>query len=239
MFKIKPNLLSDKIEPLDKQIERNSDDIALPKLSNNFMWIISASAGQGKTTLLMNLLKIKHSDGGLGKFYKKIYIFSPTHKLDKKRDDLIEELGDEQTYDDLNDSNVNDMVQKIKSEEDFKKDHYLVIMDDCLDALPKSVTKSPIHNLIISRRHLHCSIVVLTQSYVRVPNLWRRNSNLISFFGSNNKKEIESMVDDINYDHKTLEELIEFSTKEPHSFITIKLGQGKPLFYKKFSRIIL
>jgi hypothetical protein len=238
MFSVIKNPLTDKIKPLDRQIEENDPNQALPKLSNNFMWIISGGAGSGKTNLLLNMLSIPHSQGGMGKYYNKIYFISPTGGLDPKLDELLSELEPEQKYDQLDDENITAIIKDIRSQEDFKKEHYLLILDDCLNELPHTISKSKIHQFIISRRHLHCSVVVLTQSYVRVPNLWRRNCNLISFFASNNRKEVDSLIQDINDDPDKMMTLLKFSTQEPHSFLTIKMGVLKPIFYKKFDRIM-
>jgi hypothetical protein len=231
--------LTDKINALDSQIEENNDSDAIPKLKNNFFWIISGGAGSGKTTMLLNLLQIKHKEGGLGKFYKKIYLISPTHRLDNKLEDLVEELGPEQTYSELNDNTIQSITNDIKNTENFKKEHFLIIMDDCLGMMPNIMTKSKAHTMLISRRHLHATVICLVQSYVRIPNLWRRNANLISFFGTQNKKEIQSLIDDVNGDEELLRMVIEDATEEPHSFLTIKLNSGKPIFYKKFNKYLL
>ena len=70
--------------------------------------------------MLLNLLQIKHKEGGLGKFYKKIYLISPTHRLDNKLEDLVEELGPEQTYSELNDNTIESITNDIKNTENFK-----------------------------------------------------------------------------------------------------------------------
>lgn len=237
MYSVIKNPITDKIKPLDRQIEENDPNQALPKLSNNFLWLISGGAGSGKSNLLLNMLAIPYSQGGMGKYYDKIYFISPTGGLDPKFDELLEELEPEQKYDELNDDNIEAIIKNIRSQENFKKEHYLLILDDCLNEFGTALKRSKIHQFIISRRHLHTTIVILTQSYVRVPNLWRRNCNLISFFASNNKKEIESLVEDINDDKDKMMSLINFATKEPHSFLTIKMGVLEPIYYKKFDRI--
>jgi hypothetical protein len=235
-FITKEHPLTKEMNALDRQVEEGSVYDAIPKLSNNFFWIICAPAGGGKTTMLLNLMRISHKKGGLGKYYKKIFIISPTHQLDDKLQELTEELGDEQCFDELNDATVDTIKQSIKSDEDFKKEHYLIIMDDCLGMMPSSSSKSKAHNLLISRRHLHCSIILLVQSYIRIPNLWRRNANLISFFGTPNKKEVECLLDDINDDPEKMTQLIKDATEENHSFLTIRFMNGSPIYYKKFDK---
>jgi hypothetical protein len=230
--------LTSKMNALDNQVEDNNPNDAIPKLSNNFFWIISGGAGSGKTTMLLNLMRISHRKGGLGKYYKKIYIISPTHKLDDKLAELVDELGEEQCFSELNNETVDTIIKDIEADPDFKKEHYLIIMDDCLGSLPSTTGKSKAHTLLISRRHLHATIICLVQSYIRVPNLWRRNANLISFFGSANRGEIQSLIDDVNGDEDLMRKLIDDATNDKHGFLTIKLGLGQPLFYKKFDRYI-
>ena len=228
--------LTSKMNALDNQVEENDINDAIPKLSNNFFWIISGGAGSGKTTMLLNLMRINHKNGGLGKYYKKIYIISPTHKLDDKLSELVDELGDEQCFNELNDDTVEKIEQDIRDDPDFKKEHYLIIMDDCLGMMPKAIGKSKAHTLLISRRHLHATIICLVQSYIRIPNLWRRNANLISFFGTHNKGEIQSLIDDVNGDEDEMRKLIHDATSDKHGFLTIKMGGGHPVYYRKFDR---
>jgi hypothetical protein len=233
-----PHPLTSKMNALDNQVEDNNPNDAIPRLANNFFWIISGGAGSGKTTMLLNLIRINHKKGGLGKYYKKIYLISPTHRLDDKLAELVDELGDEQCFNELTDETVETIIKDIEADPDFKKEHYLIILDDCLGMLPKATGKSKAHTLLISRRHLHATIICLVQSYIRIPNLWRRNANLISFFGTHNKGEIQSLIDDVNGDEEDMKKLIHDATKEKHGFLTIKMGLGHPLFYKKFDRYL-
>jgi hypothetical protein len=233
-----PHPLTKQMNALDNQVEENNPNDALPKLSNNFFYIVSGSAGSGKTTVLLNLMRISHKKGGLGKYYKKIYLISPTHKLDAKLEELVDELGPDQCYSDLSDETVDNIVKDIEGDPDFKKEHYLIIMDDCMGQLPHAVGKSKAHTLLISRRHLHATIICLVQSYIRIPNLWRRNSSIISFFGSPNRGEVNSLIEDVNGDEDLMRKLIDDATNEPHGFLTIKLGSGRPIFYKRFDRYL-
>lgn len=238
-LKTKEHHLTSVLNALDNQIEDYPIDEAIPPLANNFFWIISGSAGSGKTTMLLNLLKTPHKKGGLGKYYHKIFIISPTHSLDNKLEPLIKELGPTQCFNELNDENCENIMDQIKNDEKFSKEHFLVILDDCLGMLPPTVGKSKAHSLLISRRHLHCTIICSVQSYIRIPNLWRRNANLISFFHSQNRGEVDSLVDDINCDDELIRKLLSDATNKKHSFLTIRLGSGPPIFYKKFDRYLL
>jgi hypothetical protein len=43
----------------------------------------------------------------------------------------------------------------------------------------------------------------------------------------------------VNGDEDLMKKLIEDATNDKHGFLTIKLGLGKPLFYKKFDRYLV
>ena len=74
------------IRPLDKQV--NTEPSLVPKAP--FSMYLSASKGQGKSTVLLNLLL---SDELLSNKFNQIYIISPTNKLDEKMQVLKETKG--------------------------------------------------------------------------------------------------------------------------------------------------
>ena len=62
-------------------------------------------------------------------------------------------------------------------------------------------------------------------------------SKLIS--NSNNKQEFDSIKDNLNVDDKLFEKVYDFATSEPNSFLHVSFSGNKPIFFKKFDRIIL
>jgi len=243
MFKVKPNKLTEKLKPLDNQLNRNDVDEPLPH-TKSIIWIIVGSKGRGKTSLLINTLKTK--DGGYKKFFDNIYLFSPTGKSDTKIKKLVNELEeDNKYYDEFNEENMNDVFDKIKAfNQEYKEEnpnstpHNLIIFDDCLSDLPKSMEKSSLNRLIPNARHHNTYLIFLVQRYVGCNRLIRSQPDLISFFRSDNRKELEALTDDVNIDKDKLIALYKFATDDdPNGFLHINLLTRK--FYKKFDEILI
>ncbi len=58
-------------------------------------------------------------------------------------------------------------------------------------------------------------------------------------FPTQNKREFSALEDDLNVDPVLLKSLYEFATAEDRSFLHINLFGSRPVFYKKFDRVIL
>lgn len=239
MLSTKKTDLSDIIKPLDNQLNRNDLDGPLPKTKSVCM-IICGSKGRGKTTLAMNILKSKK---GYKKYFDNIYLFSPTAKSDTKMKKLVDELEeDNKYYDEFNEQNMIEVFDKIKeSNEEIKAEdkepHNLIIFDDCMTSLPKSMQQSTLNKLIPNARHHNCYLMFLVQRYVGVSPLIRSQADVISFFKTDNNKELSWLIEDINYDKNKMQMLYEFATEKPNDFLHINLLTRK--FYKNFDEIIL
>jgi Cdc6-like AAA superfamily ATPase len=238
-FEVTTNELSGKIMPFDHQVKKSDDP--LPR-SAGVIWIMSGKKGSGKSNLILNVLKRKGSP--YKKFYDNIFLISPTAGKDEKFKKFISELEKEGKYYDTLDESIIDAVlaQVKKFNEEFdekaekRKPENLLILDDCIHLMPKSNTTSNINQLFTTSRHNKLSVWVATQKYNKINPLIRANADLISFFRSDNRKEIATLIDDINVDKPLFEKIYEFCTEEPNSFMHISLF-GKIKFYRKFDRI--
>ncbi len=238
-FELTKNKLSNQIMPYDHQVKKSDDP--LPR-SAGIIWIMSGKKGSGKSNLILNVLKRKGSP--YKKFYDNIFLISPTAGKDEKFKKFIGELEKEgKYYDTLDESIIDAVLKQVKTfNEDFdegeegRKPENLLILDDCIHLMPKSNTISNINQLFTTSRHNQLSVWVATQKYNKINPLIRANADLISFFRSDNRKEIATLIDDINVEKKLFEQIYEFCTNEPNSFMHISLF-GKIKFYKKFDKI--
>jgi hypothetical protein len=242
MFRLEKNKLSDKLTPLDKQVTRTDDP--LPKGSTGLIWIIAGRKGSGKSSLLLNSLKTKQKDGGFKKVFHRIHLVSPTARNDKKFSKLVDELEEDGRYHEkLTDEVIRKIVEDTKQfneSEEEEDPRSLLILDDCMTDLPKATEKGSFNDLIILARHYKLSVFILCQRYIGVNRIARANADLISFFRTDNKKELKTLTDDVNVDGDKLEVLYEFSTKDsPNDFLHINLLSTPITFFKKFDRIIL
>ena len=241
MITQKPNKLSKELLPYDNTVV--FDESPLPKKPCNYC--ILGRKGCGKTTLFLNLLNKKHSPWN--KMFHTIHLFSPTAEKDDKMADLVDELmEDGQFFDELSDESIDVALENIeqfnkqwKEKKKKGKPCHLLVYDDCIHFL-KGKKSRKIDEIFTQNRHYGVYNIILLQKWNSyMPTIIRANLDCISFFGSANKKERKSFVDEMNMDEDLLERLIEYSTSEPYSFLHINMYSKPTRFYKKFDRLII
>ena len=255
MFKVESNPLSSEMTALDHQVD-NGKNAPFPK--SNFLYLIVGGIGSGKTTTALRLLKIPKENGGFRKAFNRIYIVSPTAKYDNKWDRLVNEVDLEGNYyTECTDDTIGEIIEKIEEyNEDFKASsgsdtakgrlehkgkspNNLVIIDDCVDSLTKR-KKSKLDKLILTLRHLKTTVFLMSQKLNSIPTLIRAQARCITFFPTINKREEQTFFNEINIGEELFKKIMDFcTTGDDHPFIHCKLGEGKPIFFKKYDRILL
>ena len=243
-FQIKKNNLSNELKAHDGKKKFNIDDPL--SLDAYTIHIIVGSKGSGKTSLLLSMLKSKDI---YRKHFNNIYLISPTAGTghDPKMLKLVDELDkDGHFFTECNDDNYNEILDMIKESNnellDKKKEYRnLLILDDCLASMPRNGEKNnKLNEMIIACRHLHTNVILLVQKYNTIPTLIRNNTDYISFFPSHSRQEIQTLINDWSIDEKLFKQLLDFATSEKYSFLHINLlHDNKPLFFKKFDRILI
>ena len=240
-FSLKANKLTAQIIPLDKQVKNNDSPIGK---ENNVVWLFCGAKGSGKTTLCINLLRNKEAFKG---WFDNVFMVSPTASKDAKLDKLIDELkDDDKYYKECSDENIEDIMKRLNEynndfdyEEEKRQPYNLVILDDCAHALAKSNSKSPLNELITTCRHLKTSVWIMSQQFHKINPLIRANTDIVSIFKTNNKKEYRAFEEDFNVDPDVLKKVYEFAVNSsPNSFLHIVFIGGQPRFYRKFDQIL-
>ena len=237
-FRVEANPLTTKMSALDHQVD-SGKNAPFPK--SNFLYIICGSVGSGKTTVALRLLKIPKEDGGFRKAFNTIYVVSPTAKYDDKWDRLIHEVDqDGNYYTECNDETIGEIIEKIETfNEEHKGASSLVIIDDCVDSFTKK-KKSKLDKLILTLRHLKTTVFLMSQKLNSIPTLIRAQARCITFFPSINRREEQTFYNEINVNEELFKKIMEFcSTGDDHPFLHVKLGEGRPIFFRKYNRILL
>jgi ABC-type dipeptide/oligopeptide/nickel transport system ATPase component len=230
-----------KIKAHDNQVIRTDD--ALPK--THLIWCIIGRKGSGKSSIVLTALKTKQDKGGYKKYFDNIFMVSPTGMHDKKFKKLIDELDEDgHYYDTLNEGTISEIRQKLEtynSENEGKDIHNLLILDDCMAHLPPSQSKqATLNNMFILSRHLKLSIWVTGQKYTGLSRTIRTQCDLVSFFRTDNKAELKTLIDDVNVDEDTLKALYDFATKDSkNDFLHINMLSNPVTYFKKFDKILL
>jgi hypothetical protein len=247
MFHVEPSHLSDQLKALDHQVDHGAD---APFPKSNFLYLIVGGVGSGKTSIALRLLQIPTEEGGFRKAFHHIFVVSPTAKYDPKWNKLIDEIDDQgQYYQECDDETMGEImarIEELNEERAAKKSgrrqggpSNLVIIDDCVDAFSQK-KRSKLLKLILTLRHLKTTVIIMSQKLNAIPTLIRAQARCISFFPSLNRREEATFINEINIDEDLFKRLIHFAgVGADHPFLHVKLGQGKPIFFRKFNRILL
>jgi hypothetical protein len=230
--------LSSIVRPLDNTYAGSDDPLLLN--NNSCVYIISGRRGAGKSTLALSLL---NSRKAWRKRFTNIFFISGTAASDKKFARLVGELSKENKYfDHLDEAVVGECFSQCQqansgADEDAPKPLHLMLMDDVIMEMPKS-RQSLLNTLVIQSRHHNLTLCLITQKYNLIPSVIRANADLISFFPSLNRKEVESFQEDLNLSKELFERIYTIATRgDPQSFLHCNLLAYPPVFYKKFDRI--
>lgn len=226
--------LSSIVKPLDNTFNKDEDPLLLN--NNSSIWIINGRRGCGKSTLILSVLKSKLA---YKKRFDNIYLVSPTARTDKKFAKLVDELEqDGKFHEQMSEELIENILTEMKqdNEENDKKHKHLLILDDCVLDIPTR-KQSIFNKMIITSRHLCCSIVIISQKYNALPTIIRANADLISFFPSLNSHETKTLQEDINIDKDLFYHIYDECSSGKNDFLHINLLSNPPVFYNKFDRI--
>ena len=190
-----------------------------------FSMMISGRSGSGKTNVLINMLTNEHLLKG---YFHYTIVFSPTAG---KYDDSYKALGlpsesfrTDFTPDDLNTiiENRKTLIDKKGIEWVTKNSRVLLIMDDVIAS--RDFLNSPeALKMFALLRHYQVAIIVLMQSYNKLPRALRVNANATIVFPAT-QSEVEVLLDEITPAGLTKREfakVIEHCTDGRYDFLYI------------------
>ena len=197
----------------------------LPQMYNFFM-VCCGAPGSGKTTFFLNLIN-KKSKQTFYKKFNKVFIFSNSlHTITQKI-----KLPDDRMFNGIED--LPDVVEQLKSEDDKA----LIILDDVISDIKNNEF---FMKLLYNRRHIGggVSIVILTQTWNKLPLALRKVASHLVYFNSSNKKELQSIYEDfIALDEKTYKAVCDYVFDKKHNFLF--LDTVNKIFYKNFNQLTI
>ena len=190
-----------------------------------FSILISGRSGSGKTNLMLNLMT--RSD-----FYKNyfhyILVFSPTAG---EFDDMYKvlKLPKENILNDFTQDTLENLInvrKKLIKAKGItwvaKNSRVLLIMDDIIANRNFLMSETALKMFALLRHYL-CSVIVLTQSYNKIPRALRLNVNATFIFPAS-RSEVEVLLDELCPPHLTkreFEKVIAYCTEGQYDFLYI------------------
>ena len=212
-----------------EEIKMNTDGIIKnlekPLQSYGFFYMIIGGPGSGKTNLIINMICSKNK-----MYYKKfdtVHFWSPSrHTIGKKI-----KLADDRFHDILDFDELELLIQGLP-----KESNTLFIFDDCISSIKKNC--DIFLKLIYNRRHLHISIILVSQVYNKIPCEIRKACSALMFFRNNNKKEIDTVFDDFaSQSRDDFKFICHTVFKRPHDFLMIDTVHDS--YYRNFDKMII
>jgi len=208
----------------------------LPQILNFFM-LICGRPGSGKTSLILNLICKRGKM--FNKKFDKVYVFSPS--LMTMKDEPFGELPEEQVHTDLT---IENFTQALESIKDTGEKH-LFILDDVVNDMKKSMAiQTLLSKALMNRRHLagaggSVSFIITTQVYNKIPAPIRKTASHIILYHTRNKKEIETIYDElIVLPKEDFYEILKYCFDKRHNFIYIDINKSyDKMFHKCFNQL--
>lgn len=230
------------IKPLTKSEPVKNDGIMEPlpnfKSRSNFLMVVNASTGSGKSVLISNLVRKYYF-----KIFDKIYFCSSNVNEGKVYDKAYDSIKfDEERVFETIDNEIADYIREdITSDEDFENKDFraLLIIDDLITQVMQQKMKR-IHLLWLKSRHLKLSIILVTHKYNMVPRVLRTNMTHFITFRSKSKKELESVYEDIiDLPEENWEQVYNYATAEQYNFLYVEAAKNPQIYWKNFEEKIM
>ena len=234
------------IKPLKKpelgNIKMNCDKVIHKKLAdfpmtndawstNNFT-VIVGKMGQGKTSLLTNLVK-----NVFNKCFENIYLIMPENSGSSIENDIFtKHLPSEQLFDTLTEEGLTEIYERLQ-ESSKEKENSMLIIDDFQAQLKEPAIVKVLQKIITKMRHLRCTIFLLQQNFQALQKPLRELvSNLVIF--NVGKSQLSKIFEEIvQMEKEKYEKLIQVSFIEPHDWILINFHRSKKI-YRMFDEIV-
>ena len=188
------------------------------------MMLNIGKSGSGKSSVIAYILT---ESNFMKDFFDKVYLFSPTAKLDDlskhlklKKENMITEPT-EHALDKII-TEQEKLINKKGIAEVGRSNKILIIFDDIVSD-QRFLKSKPVLKLAAMGRHFLISSIFNTQSYTKIPRSVRLQANAVILFPSSND-ENRIIAEDHAPPHcnkKCFLKLVEYATKNRHEFLFI------------------
>lgn len=212
------------------------EDPLLKHLNKRFICASIGKAGSGKTTHIISLLTTEKK---FKKVFHKIYVFMPSTSRASMKNNIFNELPEDQLYEGVDEENLNNLYETLleNTEKDIKS---LIIFDDVQSYLKNPKVERILLHIIANSRHLRTSMFFALQNYNKV-SLNTRKSFTDMFLFNVSKKELENIYEEhLDLDKTEFQDLIKLYNKtkneNDHTFLYCHIPNQK--FFINWNEIV-
>jgi predicted ATP-binding protein involved in virulence len=180
--------------------------------------VIVGKPGSGKTSILMNFVKIYKE------CFDHIYVFMRESSRSSIEDNIFDKkLKEDQLFEDLTLENIEDVYGRVK--EHTKNNEYSwVIFDDVQDSLKDIKIVRVLNKLVANQRHLRLVNFFLIQNFYALDKKIRRLTNNLFLFNAG-KDQLKNIFDDyIEIKQDLFEKICEETFQKEHSWMFVNLN---------------
>lgn len=218
----------------DNKLHKKLDAYDATSLINksNFTLFLG-KPGSGKTSLMLSMLNTPEL---FKQCYHKIYVVMPSHSRGSLKNNIFEQLPDNQLYDTLDVETINDVFNNIENNAD-EGIFSLIILDDVQQYLKETYIAKRLLEIVANRRHLKTSVWLLAQTYKSIPRQIRQVlTNLFIF--KINKSEMENIFNEqVELFKDNFNMVLHKAYKDPHDYLFVDTASQR--IFKGFDEIIL
>lgn len=234
-----------KIEVLEKpnlkKVKMTCDDCIDEKLKKypmcNDLWsntsfnVILGKMGQGKTSLVTNLIKTVFK-----KCFHHVIVFIPSTSRESIENDIYgKQLPESDLYDDLTEETLAEVMDKLE-ENSSNGEFTLLLIDDFQAALKNPNIINILQKIVTRMRHLRTSIFILQQNFQKLSKFLRELvTNVITF--NVGKSQLDKLFDEVvQLDKNKYQNLIDLAFQNKNDWIAINVN-GSRNIYRMFDKI--
>jgi hypothetical protein len=206
-----------------------------PFENRSFFTGIIGKPGSGKTSLCVSSL-VSRKPKVYAKAFNHVYVWMPSSSRKSLRCDPFGALDPGNLFEDLDLASLSEVYEKLQEN---TPETSLIVIDDMTQSLKDYSIRKLLNHIVLNRRHLHCSIMIMSQYFNAVPLEMRKNLSSVIIVGRiTNKKEYKNIAEEVlHLDKDDMDAVMKYSFQKPHDNLFIRLDSGR--MYRNFARLIL
>ena len=196
---------------------------------------ITGNSGSGKTSLLVSMLLDKKI---LKKCFNHVVIVCPPSSRKSMKKDPFEDLDPAKQFDTLEDiDKIYEMVSFYSSEGETS----LLVIDDNQSYLKDAHIANVLNHICANRRHLKTTIIILLQTYNKLPLSSRKLLNVLVSFRPSKKEWVSIAEEALEYTPDQINQIFSLcfphEEKDRHTWLLVDISHQK--LYRQFDEILI